>query len=143
MIDFDCPECGEPMQIGDRMAGREIRCVRCDEWVEVPHSRRRERPRDDRDRDDDPERDRDDRPPRKKNKSRRVRETGLSPPEWILFPLVFLIFPGINVIASSILYYVWRSSQPTRATQINLLGFGSFIIHLGITVIIVVLRSHH
>ena len=43
MIEFDCPECGEEMEIPDRMAGKEVRCTGCDQWVDIPTSRPRRR----------------------------------------------------------------------------------------------------
>jgi len=104
MIEFDCPECGEPLEISDRMAGKRVRCLGCAEDVEVPDysssrpSRRR---------------------PRK-------RDIGLSGQEFLLYTLLFLFVPVANVFVSSILYYVWRGDQPRRANQINLLGFAVF-----------------
>jgi hypothetical protein len=44
MIKFDCPECGEPMEIGDKMAGKEVRCRGCDEPVRVPRESRKDKP---------------------------------------------------------------------------------------------------
>jgi hypothetical protein len=111
MIRFDCPECGEEMEIKDRMAGKEVPCVNCDKMIEVPEESR----------------------PRKRKKRRRPRpaEDTLSTLEWVLFSIVFFLFPCVNVLVSSILYYVWRAEWPTRAYQINSLGwiiFGSQIV---------------
>ena len=36
MLDFECPKCGELMEINTRMAGRQVRCVQCDKLVRVP-----------------------------------------------------------------------------------------------------------
>ncbi len=38
MIDFECPKCGEQMEIKTRMAGQQVRCVQCDKLVRVPAS---------------------------------------------------------------------------------------------------------
>ncbi len=117
MIEFDCPRCGEPMEIRDRMAGEQVRCVGCREWIEVP-------------------------------RRRRVRsahliqdDDGLSGGEWALFSVLFVLIPVVNVVVSSVMYYVWRSTQPRRATQINLLGFLVFGFHILVAVLIAVLRA--
>lgn len=117
-----------------------------DDDYDVPASRRREREEDDfrpqpsrAEREDDlPRRgavDRDfeeeklDREDSGRRQHRRAREQGLSGGEFALFSLLFLV-PGINVLVSSILYYVWRSEQPRRANQINTLGFAILGIEL-------------
>jgi uncharacterized integral membrane protein len=106
MLEFECPECGEVMEISDRMTGKQVRCVECDELVEVH-----------------PE-------PRRRRRKRRPMDPGLSSTEWILFILLFVFVPIANVLVSSILYYVWRSDKPRRASQINLLGFAVFGFHV-------------
>jgi hypothetical protein len=109
------------MEIGDRMAGREVRCVGCEHWVDVP-----ERPRG----------------------GRRIRsadlvddDDGLSGAEWAIFAALFFIVPAVNVLVSSVLYYVWRSTQPRRANQINLLGFLVFGCHVLLAILIGVIAS--
>ncbi|MEW4566213.1 hypothetical protein AB1K70_27105 [Bremerella sp. JC770] len=54
----------------------------------------------------------------------------LSLSEFIVYGLAFLILPMICVLISSVLYYVWKSSLPWKAQQINLLGFGVFFLHI-------------
>ncbi|TLN28716.1 hypothetical protein FDZ74_00080 [bacterium] len=51
------------------------------------------------------------------------KDTPLSSTEWALYSVVFFLIPFVNVWVSSILYYVWRGERPTRAKQINRLGF--------------------
>jgi hypothetical protein len=68
--------------------------------------------------------DRDERP-----RTDRPRDQGLSSNEWLLFSLLFLVIPAANVMVSSVLYYLWRSSQPRRANQINAIGFIVFGVH--------------
>ncbi|MBI1249451.1 hypothetical protein GC197_16625 [bacterium] len=53
---------------------------------------------------------------------------GLSLSEFAGYGLAFLVLPMICVLVSSVLYYAWRSSQPAKARQINLLGFGVFFL---------------
>ncbi|MBX7106744.1 MAG: hypothetical protein K1X57_21900, partial [Gemmataceae bacterium] len=36
MIEFNCPECDEPMEISDRMAGKQTDCVNCGVRLAVP-----------------------------------------------------------------------------------------------------------
>jgi DNA-directed RNA polymerase subunit RPC12/RpoP len=108
MIEFECPECGEPLEISDRMAGKRVRCVGCDERIEVPERSRERAPR----------------------RRRVLRDAGLSGQEFLLYTLLFVFIPVANVFVSSILYYVWRGSQPRRANQINLLGFAVFGFHI-------------
>lgn len=54
----------------------------------------------------------------------------LSRSEFIVYGLAFLFLPMICVLVSSVLYYVWKSSYPWKAQQINLLGFGVFFLHI-------------
>ncbi len=66
---------------------------------------------------------------------RRVVQTptdcdSLSLSEFIVYGLAFLFLPILCVLVSSVLYYVWRSSYPWKAQQINLLGFGVFFLHI-------------
>ena len=117
MIEFDCPECGEPMEIRDRMAGEQIRCVGCRAWIEVPRRRRAAR--------------------------RLLEDNGLTGGEWALFAVMFALIPVVNVVVSSVLYYVWRNTQPRRANQINLLGFLIFGFHILVGILIAVLRSRN
>jgi hypothetical protein len=119
MIDFDCPECGEPLEISDRMAKKRVRCPGCDEAVEVPeYSSARLRGR---------------RSP--------ATDSGLSGQEFLAFTLLFLLIPAANVWVSSILYYVWRGSQPRRAKQINLLGFAVFGFDVLVLILILLLAN--
>jgi hypothetical protein len=117
MIAFDCPKCGEPMEVKNKMAGEKVRCVECDRLMRVPEE-------DDYD---------EDAPPRRRSKP---KDDGLSPLEWALFTLLFLLIPCANVIVSSVLYYVWRADRPTRAFQINMLGFAIFGFHILIRVLL-------
>jgi hypothetical protein len=111
VIDFDCPACGQRIEIGDRMEGKKVRCPECDETVRVPE---REEEYEER--------------PRKRRRPRRsaAPEDDLAPIEWLLFGLLFLI-PCANVVISSVLYYVWKSERPTRAAHVNMLGIGIFV----------------
>jgi hypothetical protein len=118
MIEFDCPACGEPLEISDRMAGRRVRCLGCDESIEVP-----------------------DESLDRVRSVRSLRNQGLSGTEFFLFTLLFFFIPAANVWVSSILYYVWRRSRPRRANQINLLGFAVFGIHVLLVILLVVLAS--
>ncbi|PQO35243.1 hypothetical protein C5Y96_09380 [Blastopirellula marina] len=54
----------------------------------------------------------------------------LSLSEFIAYGLAFLFLPILCVLVSSLLYYVWKSSSPWKAQQINLLGFGVFFLHI-------------
>jgi hypothetical protein len=49
-------------------------------------------------------------------------EDGLKTSEYWFFGVLFLL-PFVNILVSSILYYVWRSQKPLRAKQINRLGW--------------------
>jgi hypothetical protein len=57
-------------------------------------------------------------------------DPGLSRGEYWLFALLFLPIPAVNVVLSSILYYLWLNDRPRRARQINTLGFIVFGFHL-------------
>jgi hypothetical protein len=103
MIVFRCPECREEMEIPVRMAGRFVSCVECGQRVRVPQEGGRRRPDDD---------------------------EGLTGSERLGYTLLFLFVPCVNVIASSVLYYVWRPTRPRAAGQINLLGFLIFAFHV-------------
>ncbi len=81
MIDFVCPECGEEMEIGDHMLGQEVRCVSCQEMVEVQT-----------------------RPRKRKQSVAKGEDTGLSSTEYLLFASLFLVIPCVNVIVSSALH---------------------------------------
>ena len=115
MIEFDCPSCGETMEVKNKMAGQKVRCVGCDRLVRVPEN------------DED-----DDLPPRRSLKS----DDGLSSQEWLLYGLAFLFVPAVNVWVSSILYYVWKRDHPKRATQINMLGWVVLAIHVALLCLI-------
>ncbi|MBI2807356.1 MAG: hypothetical protein HYX68_20430 [Planctomycetes bacterium] len=117
MIEFDCPKCGEPMEVKEHKAGERVRCVECDRLVRVP-DRYNDRPI-----------------PR----GRAPRDQGLTGNEWLLYGLLCLFVPGVNVIFTSVLYYTWQRDQPTRAGQINMLGFGVFGIHVAAVAFIVCL----
>ena len=103
------------MEVKNRMAGQEVRCIACNKLIEVPE-------------------DDDDLPP-----LRAKRDDGLSGLEFMLYALFFLFVPCVNVIVSSVLYYVWRSDRPRKASQINMLGFAVFGIHVLVRVLILVL----
>ena len=118
MIEFDCPKCGETMEVKYKMAGQKVRCVSCDRLVRVPE--------DDED---------DDLPPRRSLKS----DDGLSSQEWLLYGLAFLLVPAANVLVSSILYHVWRKDHPKRARQINMLGWAVLAIHVSLFCLIMIL----
>jgi hypothetical protein len=121
MIEFDCPKCGEPMEIKNRMAGQKVRCVECDRLVRVPE-----------------EDDEDDFPPRRRRGI--AKRDSLSGQEFLLFGLLFLFVPVVNVWVSSILYYVWRSERPTRAHQVNMLGFAIFGLHILLVCLVQIVR---
>jgi hypothetical protein len=107
-----------------------------------------ERPRDERSRDERSrsersrgDRSRDDRPRGERSRSERLRSErprdtpksdGLSLAEFLIYPPLFLILPGACVIVSSVLYYVWRGSQPRKASQINWIGFIVFFAQIGL-----------
>ena len=118
MIEFDCPSCGETMEVKNKMAGQKVRCVGCDRLVRVPEY------------DED-----DDLSPRYSPKS----DDGLSSQEWLLFGLPFLLVPGTNILVSTILYCVWRRDHPKRATQINMLGWAVLAIHVSLFCLIMIL----
>jgi hypothetical protein len=107
MIIFRCPACRQEMEIEDRMAGKSVACVRCGGPVTLPTAA-----------------------------ERRVAEEGLSTREWVLYTVLFACIPLVNVIASSVLYYVWRAKRPRRASQINRLGFVIFGCHIALGVLI-------
>lgn len=109
MIEFECPECGESMEIKSRMAGKKIRCIECDKSIEVPAEPDTVQPR---------------------RRSKKPADLGLSSTQFVLFGLLFLLIPGANALISSLLYYIWRGWQPKRANQINMLGFAIFAFHI-------------
>ncbi len=111
IIVFRCPECDEEMEIHPRRSGEYVQCVECGEDVQVPRQRRDVRK-------DDP---------------------GLSTSEYLLFGLLFLCVPIANVVVSSILYYLWKATQPRRANQINTLGFLVFGFHVILMVLVIAL----
>jgi hypothetical protein len=118
MIEFDCPECGAPMEFKNSMAGRKVHCARCEGIIEVP--------------DEDTKRPVGSSPRKDERPRRPARPPGedvLSGTEFLLYALVCLAVPGINVLVTSLLYYSWKSTQPKRASQINALGFLIFGIH--------------
>jgi DNA-directed RNA polymerase subunit RPC12/RpoP len=119
VIFFDCPECGEEMEIKDRMAGREVECPACDKLIRIPEKSRPSKP--------------------KRRPRAREADDELSTLEWVLFSVMFFLFPCINVLVSSILYYVWRNQYPNRASQINILGwiiFGAqILLRVGVFVV--------
>jgi hypothetical protein len=106
------------MEVKNRMAGRKVRCVECDRLVRVPDD------------------DYDDELPR-----RRPIDEGLSTQELLMYGLICLFIPGVNVLVTSVLYYAWAGSQPKRASQINMLGFAIFGLHLLIFVPLVCLTK--
>src|SRR3954468_20159020 len=97
MIEFDCPQCDEPMGISDRMAGRPVHCTGCQTLLDVPEKSQ----------------------PRRDRRPRRPEDPGLTSKEYWLYALLFFFIPGACVLVSSILYYVWKGDRPNRANQIN------------------------
>jgi hypothetical protein len=131
MIVFKCPECGERMEIGNQMAGQEIECVACRETVRVPDA-------------SDPSTVK---PKTKRSKPCRAKrrapslfggdDDALSDQEWWLYGALFLFVPGAGAWVSSILYYMWREQLPSKAAQINQLGWLIFLcVHLPVTLIL-------
>jgi hypothetical protein len=116
MIDLVCPKCGEEMEVSDRMRGRRVECVECGGPVRVPDRIRRRR-------------------------RREADDTGMSSGEYLLYTCMFLIIPAVNVIVSSVLYYVWKRDHPRKANQINGLGFIIFGVHILIAILIAVLTN--
>ncbi len=131
MIVFKCPECGERMEIGNQMAGQEIECVACRETVQVPDASEsrpaKQKP--------------------KRSKSPRARrravvlfggdDDALSDQEWWFYGALFLFVPGAGAWVSSILYYMWRERLPSKAGQINQLGWLIFLCaHLPVTLVL-------
>jgi hypothetical protein len=68
-------------------------------------------------------------------------DEGLTGTEYLLYTLLFLAIPIVNVLVSSILYYTWRSSAPKKANQINTLGFIIFGLHVVLTIVVTYLRG--
>src|SRR5436190_2040614 len=131
-IVFSCPCCAESMDIGAHMAGRQVQCVECNAAVMVPyqseelrssrmagHGRRSNC--------------------RKLEKAWLGEDRPLTGNEVLLISILFFFIPAANVWVSSILYYVWKKEHPTRAGQINRLGFLIFAIHVVIAIIAVIL----
>jgi hypothetical protein len=112
MIDLVCPECGEEMEISQRMRGRRVECVECGTRFRVPERSRRQ-----------------------------ADDAGLPTNEYWLFELLFLFIPGANLIVSSVLYYLWKRDYPRRANQINTLGFIIFGIHILLYILFAVVRN--
>jgi uncharacterized paraquat-inducible protein A len=94
MIETKCGGCGGKLEFPEKLAGQSVECPRCGQQVKVRPSFWAP-----------------------------GRDGGLSRGEYLLFTLLFLSWPAVNVWVSSILYYVWRKSRPRRARQINTLGF--------------------
>jgi hypothetical protein len=132
LIRLACPKCQHPIRVKPDLAGKQVRCPQplCRTLFRVPppvksvQATPRAVPVIEIE--DEPEEA--DRPRRRR--FRRRSHDGLSSIEFLCFGAAFLVIPLVNVVASSILYYVWRGSRPRRATQINLLGFGVFAVHL-------------
>ena len=61
--------------------------------------------------------------PRSLPTRQKQNDAGLSVGGQFRFGVIFFIIPGVCVLLSSILYYVWRESTPTKAKQINRLGW--------------------
>jgi len=129
-ITMTCPNCRQQVRVKPELAGKAIRCPRasCGAQFRVPpaaksvtaaHAVLPAAALDD-------ELD-EDRPRRRRW---RRSDRGLSGLEYFLFGAAFLFVPCVNVIVSSVLYYVWRGSQPKRASQINFLGFAIFGCHI-------------
>lgn len=121
MIEFDCSHCGEPMEIRSDMAGRRVRCVACDEVSVVPSAGRPQR--------------------RVRSAHLVADDEGLSGGEWASYSVLFAFIPAVNVVVSSVLYYVWRDSRPAASRQVNLLGFLMFAIHVLLGISLAVLLS--
>lgn len=120
MIEFHCPLCDEPMEIRNEMAGRRVRCIACDELIDVPQRSRR----------------------RLRSADLSADDDGLSGTEWLLYTLALVFVPAVNIVASGVLYYVWRDSRPSASKQINWLGFGIFLVHVLVLVLIWALVSN-
>lgn len=66
-----------------------------------------------------------------------AQEDGLSTGQWILYTVLFLFIPCVNVLVSSILYYVWRKDHPRKAKQINGLGWVIFLFQIALRFVLV------
>ncbi len=126
MIVFKCPECGERMEIGSQMAASKIECIACREMIRVPDASDpaafTEKPK--------AQRSKRAKPPRAKRRRSRSLvgdDDSLSDQEWWLYGAVFLFIPAAGVWVSSILYYLWRERLPSKAGQINQLGWIIFL----------------
>src|SRR5262245_5591721 len=129
-ITMTCPNCRQQVRVKPELAGRAIRCPRasCGAQFRVPPAAKSVAAApavlpaaaldDERD---------EDRPRRRRS---RRSDRGLSGLEYFLFGAAFLFVPCVNVIVSSVLYYVWRGWQLLCAAQINMLGFAVFGCHV-------------
>jgi len=52
-----------------------------------------------------------------------ANDPGLSYKWYAVFATAFFLIPAVNVLVSSVLYYVWKRNNPRAAKQINNLGF--------------------
>lgn len=97
---FDCPNCGEEMEVSDKKAGSFVNCVTCGELVEVrerhPSGKKRKR----------------------KPKQGRIVDK-LSGTEYMIFGVLFALFPCANVMATGVLYIFWNETHPNKAYQLN------------------------
>ena len=109
MIVFDCPECGEEMEVSDRKAGHHVHCVNCGAFIEVreraPSTKKRKR----------------------KRKEKR-RPDYLEGWEYAMYGTIFALSPCINAIISMVLHAFWNEQYPMRAYQINQLSWIIFAV---------------
>jgi hypothetical protein len=101
MIETKCGGCGGKLEFPEKLAGQAVECPVCGRRVTVRPSF-----------------------------WARGRDGGLSTGEWLLFTLLLLPIPAINVLVSSVLYYAWKKERPRGARQINTLGFLVFGLHV-------------
>src|SRR5262245_4068532 len=106
MVEFDCPECGAFNEVSDRKAGKRIRCRKCDERIDVPDDRRKSR--------------------RREPAAPRPMRDELTVQEYLIYGLLFLVSPGINIVVCSFLYYNWKETLPSKAFSVNQLGWVIF-----------------
>jgi hypothetical protein len=119
MIEFDCPKCGAAMEFGNAMAGRRIRCGKCDQVIGIPEEdTKRSGPSKTSAAQEAP------------GETTRLADVdGLSDWEYVFYALVCLALPAVNVGLTSYLYFRWKDKFPKRASVINALGWFVFGIH--------------
>jgi hypothetical protein len=114
VIVFDCPECGEEMEIPSKMAGRRVACVGCGVRVRVPESSR----------------------PRKK-----IKDKGLSGTQTLQFALLFFFVPVLSSILYYI-WKADRPRLAKQINLLGFMIFGvQIVVVIGIVVLINVLAK--